>query len=60
MTVLIATANKDLVQDLVTNKLKFVESTKHTCTFNISEKKFEQMLESAGARGYNRYALFTW
>ena len=58
--VLIATANREIVQNLVTNKLNFTAETKNTSSFIISSRFFSTMVENAKIHGYNPFALFTW
>ena len=58
MTVLIAKQNQEIIKGI--SKVKFIESTKNTCTFNISEKKFLNLLSEIRLLGYNPYALMSW
>lgn len=58
--VIIATANRSIVQNLVTNKLNFTDETKNTSSFIISNRFFNTMVENAKIHGYNPFALFTW
>ena len=59
MTVLIATANQDIVRGYYKNVV-FTESTKHTCTFKVTKAKFQKMLDAGIADGFNIFALFSW
>lgn len=60
MKVLIATINKEIIEGYLGKDLKVIESTKNTCIFNISEKKFQQLYKDVQAGGFNPYALMTW
>ncbi len=58
MIVLIAKQNQDVISKI--HKVNFVESTKTTCTFRVSEKKFLHILSEVTLLGYNPYALMNW
>lgn len=60
MKVLIITANKEIIEGYLRKDLKVTESTKNTCTFNISEKKFQQLYKDVQAADFNPYALMNW
>ena len=57
MQVMITKVNEDFIAGLLP-KVKFVESTKNTSIFEISEAKLKKLIEKTDAMGINRYALF--
>ena len=59
MTVLIANANKSIFEE-IDSKLKFIQQTANTCTFNVSPKKFEKIRNEIRARGFNPFLIMYW
>ena len=59
MTILIAIQNQDIIKNILP-KVSFTESTKNTCTFKVSEKKFNTLYNEVKLLGYNPYALLAW
>jgi hypothetical protein len=59
MTVLITKQNADFFLGL-NPKLKFQESTKTTCTFKISEKKFTELYNELIRLSVNPYEAMYW
>ena len=59
MTVLIANQNMSIIKDILPT-VKFTMSTTNTCTFNVSEKKFEYLRNEVRLLGYNPYALMSF
>ena len=59
MNVLIVNINQDFFKGLLP-KIKFQPSTKNTCTFQIGEKKFKELLETLRARKINPYSVMSW
>lgn len=57
--VLILKANIQLFKELMP-KLVFSESTENTCTFKISEAKFQKLLLLVRAKGYNPFSVMSW
>ena len=61
MTILITKQNQEFIQSLIpATKLKFVEETKNTTIFNLSEKKFLKLRNEIREKGLNPYALMYW
>lgn len=61
MKVLICKQNEQLIQEIFpSQKLTFEVFTKNTCTFNISTRSFDKLVERIKEKGYNPYALLTW
>ena len=58
MTILIATANKDIVKGYFTRAI-FIESTENTSTFNTTQKTYLKVVPKLRADGYNQFALLT-
>ena len=59
MVVLITKQNIPFFEEF-DKKLKFEESTKNTCTFKISDKKFMELRNHIREKGLNPYALMMW
>ena len=59
MRVLITKQNIPYFQSMLP-KRKYTESTKNTCTFQISQKKFEELKTKLRELGQNPYALMHW
>jgi len=59
MRVLITKVNQPFFLDF-DSKLKFKESTKNTCTFNITEEKFIKLKEYVRSTGNNPFAIMSW
>jgi len=59
MTVLIAKCNEEFFTR-IDSKLKFVESTVNTSTFEVSKKEFEAIKRIIHDRGLNPFAIMSW
>lgn len=59
MTILIAKANKDIFTEF-DSKINFTESTKNTCTFRMTEKKFIKLRNYIREKGFNPFSLMYW
>lgn len=59
MTILITKQNQQIIRDILPN-VKFTESTKNTCTFNVKESTFNRLIQEVRLMGINPYALMYW
>jgi len=59
MDILIIKANEKIFSN-INPKLKFVESTKNTSIFKITEKKFIELRNKLRELGFNPYSIMSW
>ena len=59
MTVLIAKQNQSVITKF-DDKIKFTQNTENTCTFKISEMRFNDLFLYIQHSGYNPFALMSW
>ena len=59
MKVLIAKQNQEIIKDIFP-KAEFQESTKNTCTFEVTKWGFDRIYQKVKDMGYNPYALMSW
>ena len=59
MRVMIAKVNMDIIRGFYP-RAKFVELTRNTCEFSISEPKFAELYKAVRDAGYNPFSLLYW
>lgn len=59
MIVLIAKQNESIIKGILP-KVTFVESTKNTSTFKVTEKRFKVLYGEVKLLGYNPFSLMSW
>lgn len=56
---MIAKVNMDIIRGFYP-RAKFVELTRNTCEFSISEPKFAELYKAVRDAGYNPFSLLYW
>ena len=59
MKILIAKQSEEVIKQILP-KVKFVESTKNTTEFIVSEKTFHKLYREVKTLGYNPHAFMAW
>lgn len=60
MNILIASANRSMVECLHGKTIIFEPHTANTVTFKMTPKTFEKLRKKANDAGINEFALFVW